>query len=371
MPRLDYWIRRSPFFDAALRAGAGGFAIANHMYQPNGYDTAEAEYWKLVHGVVLWDVGTERQVEVSGPDAAAFVSRLTPRDLSKVLPGRCRYSLVTSASGGIVNDPVVLRLAEDRYWMSCSDTDLLLWVSGIAVNAGMDVQVREPDVSPVQVQGPRSREVMQVLFGDAIAELGWYRLRETELDGIPVVVTRTGWTGGPGYEIFLRDSRSGDELWQRILDAGAPFDIAMTGPSDMRRVEAGILAYHSDMNLATNPFELGLERLVDLAGGHEFIGREALVRVASEGVSRRLVGIDLGPAPLPGDFDRRWPLYLGAEPVGEVTIAVYSPRLERAIGYAMVWVEAAREGTALVAHAPWGERGATVAPGRRFLTESQ
>ena len=185
--RLDYWIRRSPFFECARRAGASGFSIANHMYQPNGYDSAEAEYWKLVREVVLWDVGTERQVEVSGPDAATLVSRLMPRDLSRVPPGHCRYSLVTNAEGGIVNDPVVLRLAEDHFWMSCSDSDLLLWVSGVAVHAGLDVRVTEPDVSPLQLQGPRSGEVIEALFGDAIAALGWYRLRETTLAGIPVV----------------------------------------------------------------------------------------------------------------------------------------------------------------------------------------
>jgi aminomethyltransferase len=237
----NYWTRRSPFFDGARRAGCKGLSVANHMYQPHSYDDPVTEYWHLINGVTLWDVGTERQVEISGPDAKAFVDHLTPRDIRNVPPGKCRYIIITSEEGGIVNDPVMLRLAEDRYWLSCSDSDLLLWAKGIAINSGFDVRICEPDVSPVQIQGPKSRAVIETLFGEAIASLAYYTLAETSLDHIPVVVTRTGWSGEFGYEVFLRDSRYGDELWERILDAGKPEGIVVTGPSDIRRVEAGIL----------------------------------------------------------------------------------------------------------------------------------
>jgi glycine cleavage system aminomethyltransferase T len=230
---LNYWTRRSPFFEGARRAGCKGWSVANHMYQPHSYDDPIAEYWHLINGVTLWDVGTERQVEIYGPDAAAFVNLLTPRDVTNVVPGKCRYIIVTTGEGGIVNDPVMLRLAADRYWLSCSDSDLLLWCKGVAVNAGMDVRIHEPDVSPVQIQGLKSRTVIENLFGEDIASLAYYTLVETTLDRIPVVVTRTGWSGEFGYEVFLRDSRHGAELWDRILKAGRPQRSDQTNSSEV------------------------------------------------------------------------------------------------------------------------------------------
>ncbi len=365
---LNYWTRRSPFFDGALRAGAKGWSVANHMYQPHSYDDPVAEYWHLVNGVALWDVGTERQVEISGPDAAALVDRLTPRDVRKVPPCKCRYIIVTSQEGGIVNDPVMLRLAEDRYWLSCSDSDLLLWVKGIAVYAGLDVEIAEPDVSPVQIQGPKSRDVIEALFGAEIAGLAYYTLAEAMLGGIPVVVTRTGWSGEFGYEVFLRDSRHGDALWEGILEAGRPHGIAVCGPSDIRRVEAGILGYGCDIDLDTNPFEAGMDRMVDLDSGRDFIGRQALIDIRAAGVTRRIVGIEIDGAPLAqGSFSGRWPVTRagageGGEigPIGDVRIALHSPRLEKNIGYAMLAIAHTGPGTTVTVATPDGDRVATV-----------
>lgn len=357
---LDYWTRRSPFFAAARRAGCKGASVANHMYQPNSYDDPITEYWHLINGVTLWDVGTERQVEICGPDAAAFVDRLTPRDVTKVAPGKCRYIIVTSEDGGIVNDPVMLRLAEDRYWLSCSDSDLLLWAKGVAVHAGMDVRIEEPDVSPVQVQGPKSKAVIGALFGGDIAGLAYYTLVETTLDDIPVVVTRTGWSGEFGYEVFLRDSRFGDALWDRILEAGKPHGIAVTGPSDIRRVEAGILAYRSDIDLDVNPFEAGMERLLDLDSDRSFIGKAALLKIREAGVSRRIVGVELAGEPLEqGIFTERWPAIEGGR-IGDVLVALHSPRLEKNIGYAMVAIEHASPGATMTVATPVGDRVACV-----------
>lgn len=360
---LNYWTRRSPFFGGALRAGAKGWSVANHMYQPHSYDEPVAEYWHLVNGVALWDVGTERQVEITGPDAAALVDRLTPRDVRKVPPGKCRYIIVTSPEGGIINDPVMLRLAEDRYWLSCSDSDLLLWVKGLAVYAGLDVEVREPDVSPVQIQGPKSKDVVEALFGAGVAGLSYYTLAETMLDEIPVVVTRTGWSGEFGYEVFLRDSRYGDALWDRILDAGQPHGIAVCGPSDIRRVEAGILGYGCDIGLDTNPFEAGMDRMVDLDSGRDFIGREALLAIRDAGITRRIVGIELaGTSLAQGSFAERWPVMPqgGGERIGDALIALHSPRLEKNIGYAMLAIAHTAPGTRVTVAAPDGERTATV-----------
>lgn len=357
---LNYWTRRSPFFEGARRAGCRGWSVANHMYQPHSYDDPITEYWHLINGVTLWDVGTERQVEIFGPDAAAFVDRLTPRDITKVVPGKCRYIIITSEEGGIVNDPVMLRLAEDRYWLSSSDSDLLLWTKGIAVHAGMDVRIHEPDVSPVQIQGPKSRAVVESLFGADIAGLAYYSLAETSLDHIPVVVTRTGWSGEHGYEVFLRDSRFGSELWDRILEAGTPQGLAVTGPSDIRRVEAGILGYGCDIGLDTNPFEAGMERLLDLDSGRKFIGREALLRIRAAGVKRRIIGLELTGAPLEqGMFTERWPVMKEGQ-IGDVLIALHSPRLEKNIGYAMIAIEHSSLGASMTVDSPVGALAARV-----------
>jgi glycine cleavage system aminomethyltransferase T len=358
----DYWIRKSPFFEATLRAGCSRFSFANHMYQPAGYgdgDPMEA-YWHLVNGVTLWDVGTERQVEIAGPDAFAFTNMLITRDLHACPVGGCRYAPVTAVDGGIVNDPVLLRLETDHFWLSCSDSDLLLWASGVAVNSGLDVRIGEPDVSPVQIQGPRSPEVIEALFGEQGA-LAPYQLLQTDLDGIPVVLSRTGWSAEVGFEIFLRDGRHGEALWEQVLAAGAPSGIVVTGPSDANRVEAGILGYRSDIDLSTNPFEAGMGRLVDLDTPDDFIGKAALTRIRDEGVSRSLVGIEISGDELTDPFLARWPVSADGRAIGEATVALHSPRLQKNIGYAMVAIEHARPGTEIQLHTPSGERPAVVA----------
>ncbi len=356
----NYWTRRSPFFGAALRAGCQGLSVANHMYQPHSYADPVTEYWHLVNGVTLWDVGTERQVEITGPDAARFVDHLTPRDVRQVAPGKCRYTVVTCEDGGIVNDPVMLRLAPDRYWLSCSDSDLLLWARGVAVHAGFDVRIDEPDVSPVQVQGPKSKPVIEALFGEAVAGLAYYTLAETSLDHIPVVVTRTGWSGEYGYEVFLRDARYGDELWDRILAAGKPHGLAATGPSDIRRVEAGILGYGCDIGLHVNPLEAGMDHLLDLDSDRKFIGKQALLDIRRAGIARRIVGIELAGDPLqPGIFTEPWPVTRDDE-IGKALIALHSPRLEKNIGYAMLAIDYCAPGTAVTVNAPMGPLKATV-----------
>ncbi|MGH2538500.1 MAG: glycine cleavage system protein T, partial [Candidatus Promineifilaceae bacterium] len=251
-------LRRTPFFEATQRAGARGYTAYNHMFFPINYDDLEAEYWKLIHDVTLWDVSVERQVEISGPDAYRFTSLLTPRDLSQCAVGQGRYVLITAEDGGILNDPVLLRLGENHFWLALADSDILLWAKGVALNAGMQVDISEPDVSPLQLQGPKSKDVAAALFGADVLALDYYHFLETELDGIPLVVTRTGWSGEVGYELYLRDGRFGAALWERVMAAGRPFGIAPAGPSDIRRIEAGILNYGADMTAENNPYEVGL-----------------------------------------------------------------------------------------------------------------
>ena len=284
------WYRRSPFFEKTLEAGCSAYDIYNHMYLPGFYSDPIEEYWALLNGVTLWDVSVERIVEITGPDASAFVNTLTCRDLTKCEVGQGKYVLITAEDGGIVNDPVLLRVEADRWWLALADSDAGLWARGVAIHSGMDVKVREPEVYPVQVQGPKSKDVMATLFGPQIHDIRYYWTLQTELDGIPVVISRTGWTGEVGYEVYLRDPSRGAELWDRIMEAGRPHDIRPIAPCEARRIEAGIFNYGSDMTIENNPFEvMGLERLVEPQAA-DYIGKAALEEIRARGVDRKLVG---------------------------------------------------------------------------------
>jgi aminomethyltransferase len=353
-------IRKSPYFDATVRWGARGFSVYNHMYIPRDFGDPVQNFWNLVNDAILCDVAVERQVEISGPDAARFTQMLTPRDLSKMQVGQCKYVLITNAEGGILNDPILLRLAEDRFWLSLADSDVLLWAQGVAVFAGMDVTIREPDVSPLQLQGPKSGEIMRALFGDAIMDLRYYWLREVELDGIPLVVSRTGWSSELGYELYLRDGSRGDELWERIMAAGRPFGLKPGHTSTIRRIEGAMLSYHADADIHTNPFELGLDRLVNLDMEADFIGKAALRRIREQGVRRRQVGLVIDGAPLAGPNTTFWEIRKDGSAIGKVTSAVHSPRLERNIALAMVAGEHAVIGAEVEVAMPAGPAAARI-----------
>ena len=340
-------IRKSPYFDATVRWGAKGFSVYNHMYIPRDFGDPEQNFWNLVNAAILCDVAVERQVEVTGPDAAAFVQMLTPRDLSKMAVGQCKYILITNADGGLLNDPILLRLAENHFWISLADSDILLWAQGVAVHSGLDVSICEPDVSPLQLQGPNSGEIMKALFGESIGDLRYYWLRELELEGIPLLVSRTGWSSELGYEIYLRDGSYGSELWERIMAAGAAFGLKPGHTSSIRRIEGGMLSYHADADIHTNPFELGLDRLVNLDIEANFIGKSALRRIKAKGVKRKQVGLSLDGAPLTGPNTSFWTITDKQETIGKVTSAVFSPRLQKNIALAMVSVDLTALGTEL------------------------
>src|SRR4051812_19088841 len=292
------YYRKSPYHRRAVQAGCTSWDLYNHMLIPTLYDDDVAEYWHLVDHVTLWDVAVERQLEIKGPDAARFTQLLTPRDLSATRPEQCKYVLLCAPDGGIVNDPILLKLAEDHFWLSLADSDALLYAKGVQAFANMDVELGEPDVSPLQIQGPKSKPLVRKLFGDEVADQRYYWHKQTELRGIPVVVSRTGWTAELGYEVYLRDSARALELWGGILDAGQEFDLRVTAPSDQRRLEAGIFNYGNDMDITNDPYEVtGLERLVELDNDNEVVSRAALEKIKAEGVSRKLVGVTIdGPA---------------------------------------------------------------------------
>ena len=353
-------IRKSPYFDATIRWGARGFSVYNHMYIPRDFGDPVQNFWNLVNDAILCDVAVERQVEITGPDAAKFMQMLTPRDLSKLSVGQCKYILITNAEGGILNDPILLRLGENHFWVSLADSDILLWAQGVAVHSGMDVTIREPDVSPLQLQGPKSGDVMQTLFGESIMDLRYYWLREMELNGIPLVVSRTGWSSELGYELYLQDGSRGDELWETIMKAGEPLGLKPGHTSTIRRIEGGMLSYHADADINTNPYELGLDRLVNLDMETDFIGKSALRRIRENGVSRKQVGLNIEAPPLKGPNTDFWAIKQNGNTVGKVTSAVYSPRLEQNIALAMVSTDCAEIGTRLEVEIPSGAAPSTV-----------
>ena len=339
--------RKSPFFEATQRAGCKAYGVYNHMYIPKYYDDPVAEYWHLVNHVTLWDVGVERVVEITGPDASVLTNMLTPRDLTKCAIGQGKYVLITAEDGGIINDPVLSRIGENRWWLALADSDAGLWARGVAINSGLDVTVREPEIYPVQVQGPKSKDVMTALFGDSVLDIRYYWNREADLDGIPVIICRTGYTGELGYEIYLQDPSAGGTLWNRIMEAGEPYDIRPIGPCPARRVEAGIFNYGADMTIQNNPFEIpGLERLVEDQAA-DYIGKEALMRIKAEGVKQKLVGIEVEGEALSFEVAEPWPAHKDGKQVGHTTSVIWSPRLEKNIGYVWVPIELSEPGNVL------------------------
>ena len=348
------WYRKSPFFEATRRAGCTAYDIYNHMYIPAYYDDVETEYWALLNNVTIWDVGVERIVEISGPAASEFMNTLTCRDLTRCAVGQAKYMIVTAPDGGIVNDPVLMRLEEDRWWMALADSDAGLYALGAAVHSGLNVRVTYPEVYPIQVQGAKAKDVMVSLLGDRILDIKYYWTARTELDGIPIVISRTGWTAVVGYEIYLCDPTRGDDLWNAVMEAGKPHGIRPIAPCEARRIEAGIFNYGSDMTLANNPFEImGLERLVEEQEA-DYIGKDALMRIKADGVDRKLVGIEIEGGELAAELAEYWPVNVNGRRVGHVTDAVWSPRLQTNIGYVWVPIELADPGTRLEIETPAG-----------------
>ena len=333
------WDRKSPFFESTQKYGAKAYGIYCHMYLPEYYDDPVKEYWALINDVTLWDVSVERIVEITGPDASEFTNYLTCRDLTKCAVGQGKYMLVTAPDGGIVNDPVLMRIGENQWWMALANNDAGLYALGAAINSKFNVKVTEPEVYPVQVQGPKSIKVMQTLFGDKILQIKYYWTLETDLDGIPVVISRTGWTGEMGYEIYLRDPSRGNELWERIMEAGKVHNIRVIAPCEARKIEAGILNHGQDMTIENNPYEImGFERLVEEQSA-DYIGKQALAKIKQEGVKKRMVGIKVSLERTALWMEDAWFVYKDGKQIGKITDLAWSPRLKQNIGY--VWVPTA------------------------------
>ena len=291
-------LRKSPYFYASRKHGVKRYSVYNHTYHPRHYGDPVEEYWHLLKAVTMWDVGVERQIEISGPDAFRFTNFMVPRDMNKCEVRQAKYVFVTAPDGGIINDPVLLRLEDNRFWLSLADSDVGLWAQGLAYHSGMDVTIKEIDVAPVQIQGPKSKELMVDLFGEKILDIPYYYMSEDmELNGMRVCVSRTGYTSELGYEIYLYDAMAnGVKLWDTVLEAGKAHDLRVIGPCHMRRIEGGILAFGCDIWYDTNPFEvdMGYSWMVDVQQEADFVGKQALERIKAEGAKRKLVGVEIG-----------------------------------------------------------------------------
>ena len=332
-------IRKSPFFESTVRWGAKGFSTYNHMYIPRDFGDPEENFWNLINDAILCDVAVERQVQIKGPDAGKFVQLMVPRDLSEMSVGQCKYVILTNQHGGILNDPVLLKIDEDCFWFSLADSDVLFWAQGLAVNSNLDVDISEPDVSPLQLQGPKSREIMIELFGNDISELKYYWFRPFEIDGIKLIVSRTGWSSELGYEIFLLNSKDGNRLYEKIMKVGLNFGLKPGHTSTIRRIEGAMLSYHADMDINTNPYELGLDKFIDIDKDFDFVGKNALKEIRKNGVHRKQIGLDIKAEPMVGPNTRFWDIKVDNQIVGHVTSAVYSPRLKKNIALAMILKE--------------------------------
>jgi aminomethyltransferase len=363
--------RRTPYYEATQRYSPKGFTVYNHMYFPIRFDSFEAEFEALLNDVTIWDVSVERCLEISGPDGFTFAQLLTPRDLSKCAVGQAKYVLICDADGGIVNDPVLTRMDETTFWFALASSDALLFARGLK-NAypDLDVTIREADVAPLQVQGPRSKDLMRDLVGDSILDLKYYWWRHAEIRGIPVVVTRTGWTSEVGYEVYLLDASKGPQLWETLMEVGAPYGVRPTGPSDIRRIEGGIFNWGADMTYEHNAFEMGLGRLVDFELADDAsLSIAAYRRIRDAGVARRIVGLELDGEPFPELNNVKWPAFAsggsngdGGRPAGQVTSAIHSPRLGKNIAFCWLPIGLTEPGTRVRVVSEWGDRTGVVVP---------
>ncbi len=352
-------VRKSPFFDATVAAGATHMSVYNQMYLPMSYGDPEAEYRRLTEGVALWDVSCQRQVELAGPDAAHLAQVLTARDLRGQRVGQGRYAPVCDHAGRLLNDPVVLRVEDDRWWLSTADGDLLWWARAIAAERGLDVEVTEPDVSPLAVQGPKAEEVVATLLGDWVRDTKFFWFHPADLDGIPLLVSRSGWSKQGGFELYLRDGSRGRELWDRVVAAGAPWGIGPGAPNAVERIESNLLSFRGDTDDACGPLEAGLEQYTSVDADVDFIGRDALRAQLAAGVPRRRMGVWID-GEMTGANQHPWPATLDGQPAGEVRAACHSYRFGRTIGIALLRSRACSPGSELEIDTESGPRTGVV-----------
>jgi dimethylsulfoniopropionate demethylase len=328
--------RATPYTSRVEALGVSGFSVVNHTILPKSFQKSVAEdYWHLKTHVQLWDVGCQRQVELRGADAARLAQLMTPRDLRRVRVGQCLYAPLIDADAGMLNDPIILKLAEDRYWLSIADADILLWAKGLALGLGLDIAVSEPDVWPLALQGPRADDLAARLFGDELRDLRFFDFMVVDFCGEPVIVARTGFSKQGGFEMYPHGFAQAGALWDALWQQGADFELSPGSPNLIERVEGGLLSYGNEITRAENPLECGLERYCQLDGSIDYIGRDALLKIAATGPARLIRGVMFDGDACPA-CQHPWPLSVDQRQVGYITTAIWSPRFEQNVALAML-----------------------------------
>ncbi len=351
--------RQTPYSDRVNANGVKAYTVYNHMLLATVFESVEADYRHLKTHVQVWDVACERQVEIRGPDAARLIQMLTPRDLSKMTFGQCFYTPMVDETGGMLNDPVTLKLAEDRYWVSIADSDLLFWIKGLAYGLRLEADVDEPDVSPLAIQGPKSDDLAARVFGDAVRDIPFFRYAVLPFERRDLIVARSGYSKQGGFEIYVNGSELGEPLWDALFTAGEDLNVRAGGPNLIERVEGRLLSYGNDMTRENTPHECGLGRFCQTTSAIGCVGRDALLRVAVEGPVRQIRSLAIdGDALAPcGGI---WPVYANGKRVGRVTSSAWSPDFETNVAIGMMRMTHWDEGTRVEVETPEGMRTATV-----------
>ena len=352
-------VRRTMFSDGVEAAGVKAYTVYNHMLLPTVFESVQDDYHHLKEAVQVWDVACERQVELRGPDAARLMQMLTPRDLRGMLPGRCFYVPIVDETGGMLNDPVAVKLAEDRWWISIADSDLMLWVKGIANGYRLDVLIDEPDVSPLAIQGPKADDLMARVFGDAVRDIRFFRFGMFDFQGRSLAVARSGYSKQGGFEVYVDGADIGMPLWNALFEAGRDLDVRAGCPNLIERVEGGLLSYGNDMTDDNTPHECGLGRFCDTQTAIGCIGRDALLRVAKEGPTKQVRALELHGGPVP-PCERVWDIEANGKRVGQVTSAAYSPDFKTNVAIGMVRMTHWDSGTEVQVRTTDGTRDAVV-----------
>ena len=311
------------------------YTVYNHMLLPTIFRSVEEDYHHLKSEVQIWDVSVERQIELKGPDAARLMQMLTPRDLREMSEGQCYYVPIVDETGGMLNDPVAVKINDEHWWVSIADSDLLFWIKGIANGWRLDVLVDEPDVSPLAVQGPKSDDLMADVFGDEVRSIRFFRFKRLEFNGQPFIVARSGYSKQGGFEIYVEGDKNAMPLWNALFEAGKKHNVHAGCPNLIERIEGGLLSYGNDMTDDNTPHECGLGKFCDTNDALGCVGRDALLRVAKEGPTQMIRAIDIS-GPEVDVCDRWWPIMVNGKKVGRVSSAAHSPDFGTNVAVGMV-----------------------------------
>ena len=328
-------LRSTPYTSRIEKQGVTAYSSYNHMLLPAAFGSIEDSYYHLKKNVQVWDVAGERQVEIIGKDSAELVQLMTCRDLSKSKYGRCYYCPIIDDRGGIINDPVVLRLNNNRWWISIADSDVILFAKGLAIGNKFDVQIFEPEVNILAVQGPKSFKLMEKVFGEEITKLKFFGFDYFDFKGTKHLIAQSGWSKQGGYEIYVENPNSGLELYDHLFEAGKEFDVKPGCPNLIERIESALLSYGNDMDNNDNPFECGFDKFINLDSDVIFLGKENLKKIKSEGIKRRLMGVQIDSKEInvSGSIDLKDENNIK---IGELRSGCYSPHFEKVIGIAMI-----------------------------------